>query len=352
MLPELTTKEKIIKTRRTVKRQKNAFRITEKIASKDHNNLYITSSFFKDKNKYEAFCAFYAVMRLVDDRIDNLPLSVKQNEVSLKNELKVVDAWEQVVISCYHGTYPTAVYLEGCEFVEVAAVCESLIAAFKNFPVSILLWTNFFKAMQSDLVSGEFKRWSDFLEYAEGATVAPTTIYLYLIASHRNNVYNSYELPEGFNLIKCGHYLGIFAYLGHIIRDLSEDIKSALTRLCITREDMNVHDVTPEILQRDALKNQASLATNGLVIDILQRARRYLLRAKTYVAQVQDLLESDGHFILELIITMYERIISKIESTGYDPMAGRHLLSKKEKADIIRQIAARTEFILPKLSIL
>ena len=67
---------------------------------------------------------------------------------------------------------------------------------------------------------------------------------------------------------------------------------------------MNVHDVTPETLKTDALKNQASLATNGLVIDLLQRARRYLLRGKAYVAQVQDLLESDGHFILELIITM------------------------------------------------
>jgi phytoene/squalene synthetase len=90
MLPELNTKEKLRKTRKTVKLQKKAYKVTEAIASKDHNNLYITSLFFKDRLKYKAFCAFYAVMRIVDDRIDNLPLSIKQNEESCKRELKVV----------------------------------------------------------------------------------------------------------------------------------------------------------------------------------------------------------------------------------------------------------------------
>ena len=145
MLSELNTKEKLRKTRRTVKRQKKAYRVTEAIASRDHNNLYITSSFFKDRNKYKAFCAFYAVMRIVDDRIDNLPHSVKQTEKSLKRELRVVDAWEQVVISCYHDNQPTNSQFEPCDFSEVEAICESLIEAFRNFPIPIQLWTNFFK---------------------------------------------------------------------------------------------------------------------------------------------------------------------------------------------------------------
>ena len=346
MLPALNTKEKLRKTKRTVIQQKNTYRVAEKIASKDHNNLYITSSFFKDRNKYEAFCAFYAVMRIVDDRIDNLPLSVKQNEESLKNELKVVNSWEKVVISCYRGTFPTSAQFESCEFTGVEAVCESLIAAFKNFPVPIQLWTNFFKAMRSDLVAGEFEKWTDFLDYAEGASVAPTTIYLWLIAARRNHDKKCYYLPEGFNLIKCGHYLGIFAYLGHIIRDLAEDVKSAV-KLCITREDMNLHDVSLAMLGKEALKGQASLATNSLVKDILQRARRYLLRGRAYVAQVYDYLEYDSRFILESIISIYEKAIEKIESTGYDPMSKKHLLSRREKTKIVKSVAFQNGFPLP-----
>jgi phytoene synthase len=346
MLPELNTKEKLRKTGKSLKRQKRAYQVAEAITSRDHNNLYITSLFFKDRLKYKDFCAFYAVMRIVDDRIDNLPLSIKQNEETQKRELKVVDAWEQVVISCHQSIQPTDTQLEACDFTEVGEVCESLFAAFSNFPVPIQLWINFFEAMRSDIVAGEFERWTDFLAYAEGATVAPTTIYLYLIAARHNTEKNSYDLPAEFDLFKCGRYLGIFAYLGHIIRDLAEDIKSTV-RLCITREDMNMHNVSLEILKKDVLKNQASLATSGLVIDILQRARRYLLRGQAYVSQIKDFLENDSRFILELIITIYEQVIVKIESTDYDPMSKKHYLSRAEKTKIVKSVAFQNGFLLP-----
>jgi len=320
--------------------------VTETIASRDHNNLYITSLFFKDRMKYKAFCAFYAVMRIVDDRIDNLPLLIKQNEVLQKQELGVVDAWEHLVISCHQGIYPTATQLESSNFSEANAVCESVIEAFRNFHVPIQLWNNFFDAMRSDLVAGELECWSDFLEYAEGATVAPTTIYLYLITAQRNNEKNSYELPGGIDIIKSGRYLGVFAYLGHIIRDLSDDLNST-ARLCITREDMNAHDVRLEILRMEAVKKQASPATIGLIIDLLQRARRHLLRSRAYVSQIHEILDNDGRFILELIITMYERIIDKIESTGYDPLVKQHYLSRGEKTKIVKSVALKNGFLLP-----
>jgi phytoene/squalene synthetase len=251
------------------------------------------------------------------------------------------------VISCHRGIKPTDSQIEACDFTEAGEVCESLFTAFSNFPVPIKLWTNFFEAMRSDIVAGEFEHWSDFLAYSEGATVAPTTIYLYLITALHNEEKNAYELPVGFDIFKCGRYLGLFAYLGHIIRDLSEDINNAVTRLCITREDMNVHDVSPDILKREAMRGQAGLATSGLVIDILQRARRYLLRGRAYVAQVSDFLESDGRFILELIISIYEQVITKIESTGYDPMTKQHYLSTGEKTKIVHSVAVHTGFSLP-----
>jgi phytoene synthase len=347
MAPELNLKGKLRKTRRTVKRLIKANRVTEAIASRDHNNLYITSSFFKDRIKYKAFCAFYAVMRIVDDRIDNLPLFIKQNEDSQNRELEVVDAWEKLVKLCQQDIYPSISQLKASDFPEADAVCVSLIEAFRNFPLPIKLWTNFFKAMRSDLIAGELETWSEFLDYTEGATVAPTTIYLYLIAARRNNANNLYDLPIGFHLYKCGHYLGIFAYLGHILRDLAEDIKSTVARLCITREDMNAHDVSPEILRMDAVKKQASSATNGLVIDLSQRARRYLSRGRAYLSQLQEILDNDSRLILELIITMYECIIDKIESTGYDPMSNKHYLSRGEKTMIVKLVALQNGYRLP-----
>ena len=341
MIPQLNTKKSMLQTRKALKKQKKAYSVTEEIASRDHNNLYVTSSFFKDRLKYEAFCSFYSVMRIVDDRIDNLPKSVKLNEELRKRELDVVNAWEQIVISCSKGNRPSNYHLDACDFQESEAVCKSVITAFKYFPVPIGLWINFFQAMRSDLSTNELEKWSDFLSYSEGATVAPTSIYLYLITSQHNDEKNSYELPVGFDLIKCGRYLGIFAYLGHIIRDLSEDIKSSV-RLCITLDDLNLHDVSLKILRNDALKGRASLATQSLVKDILERAQKYLVLSQAYVAQVYDYLDNDCRFILELIISIYKLVIEKIVLADYDPMSKKHLLSTIEKTGIIKSVARRT----------
>ncbi|MEJ2495818.1 MAG: squalene/phytoene synthase family protein [Ignavibacteriaceae bacterium] len=316
MLTELKAKEKFRIRKRTEESQKRANCVTEEITSKDQNNLYITSSFFKDSIKYKAFCAYYAVMRIVDDRVDNLRLPVNRDKKLIDRELKVIDAWEQVIILCHLGIFPTAL--------------------------------NFFDAMRSDINAGEFECWSDFLTYAEGATVAPTTIYLLLIAARYNSANNVYELPTGFDLLRCGRYLGIFAYLGHIIRDLAEDIKYTTTRLCITREDMVEHNVTLEKLRNEAIKQNASSSTRKLVIEIIQRARNYLFKGRALTLQIQDFLELDCRFILELIVRMYERIIAKIESSDFNPMGKQHYLTRREKINLVYSVAADTGFSLPK----
>jgi len=327
-----------------------AHEVTEAIASRDRNNLYVTSSFFRDPIKYRAFCAYYALMRVVDDRIDNLPSPSSRCAELRKRELDVVAAWERVVRSSCRDIHPTASMLASCDFAEAEAVCESFIASYRVFPVPIRLWTNFFAAMRSDLVASEFVRWSDFLTYAEGATVAPTTIYLSLIVARRDVTMGSCEFPRGFDLYNCGRHLGLFAYLGHIIRDLAADITSTATRLCLVREDMLAHGVSPEILRSEALNRRASPATRRLVGQLLQRARRHLAQGRALVELIHGSLDSDCRFILELINSMYEHIIAKIESTGCDPMAKRHHLTQREQAEIVHQVAARTGFSLPNWS--
>jgi phytoene/squalene synthetase len=321
--------------------------VTEAIASKDRNNLYITSSFFRDPAKYRAFCAYYAVMRTVDDRIDQLFEQDRRSTARQQRDLEVVNAWEQAVRSCRDGVHPKASLLTRCDLPDAGAVCDSFIDTYRVFPVPAGLWTNFFSAMRSDLLEGEFIRWSDFLAYAEGATVAPTTIYLWLILARHHSEMDLYEIPQGLDWQACGRHLGIFAYLGHIIRDLAQDLTGKSARICIAREDMRRHGVTPEGLRKEASNGRASLATRGLVADLLERSRRHLAQGRALAQPAYGVLESDGRFILELIVTIYEHVIDKIERTGCDPMAGRHRLSRLEKAKIVRQVAVRTGFSLP-----
>lgn len=332
--------------------QSLAHKVTEAIASKDRNNLYITSSFFKDPIKYRAFCDYYAIMRIVDDRVDNLPSSNSRSAELMKRELSVVTSWERMIRSCCKSVYPSTSLLVSCDHNESEAIVESFVDSYRVFPVPMELWTNFFAAMRSDIVANELVHWTDFLTYAEGATVAPTTIYLLLIVAHRYDAKNSYEIPQEFDLYDCGRHLGLFAYLGHIIRDLATDIMETETRLCLTREDMLSHNVSKEMLKNEALNQKASKATRGLVKEMLHRARWHLAQGRALIKPIHYLLERDSKFILELVIAMYEQVILKIESNNYDPMTKRHHLTRQDKARILSQVAARLGFSSSECSVI
>lgn len=325
-----------------------AHKVTEAIAARDRNNLYVTSSFFRDPVKFRAFCAYYAVMRVVDDRIDNLPPPDRRGAELRARELGVVEAWERMVRSSCRGIRPTASLLESCDFAEAEAVCESFIASYRVLPVPIRLWRSFFAAMRSDIDGSEFGRWADFRAYAEGATVAPTTIYLALIAARRDATTDTWESLRAFDLYRAGRHLGLFAYLGHIVRDLAADLTCTGTRLCIAGEDMVAHGVSLEMLRSEAVDGRASPATRRLAGELLHRARWHLARGRSLTAPVLGLLDKDSRFILELIITMYERIVAKIEATGFDPMTRRHHLTRRDQAETVREVAARTSFRLPQ----
>ena len=76
--------------------------VAESIAAKDLNNLYRTSCFFADADRYQAFCGLYAIMRLVDDRIDN-QLAGGLDPEGVGRERRALDAWDRLVAAATAG---------------------------------------------------------------------------------------------------------------------------------------------------------------------------------------------------------------------------------------------------------
>ncbi len=320
------------------------YTVAEQIAARDLNNLYLTSRFFADPEKYRAFCAFYAVMRVVDDRVDDLPSRHGLSLQGRQREHDVLRAWEEAVCTSYEGQSQSPDTLVACQHGQAAPLLDAFAMSLGMFPVSRELWNNFFSAMHRDIDRARFDTWRDFLAYSEGASVAPTTIYLFLIASRRA-AGDVFRVPEGFDIIACGRHLGVFAYLAHVARDLAADLVTGEEGLLyLTREDMEKFGVTERSLLSDVAEGQASLPTRALIAALLQRARRRLARGREYLEDLAAELEIDCRFILELIVTMYERIVDKIESCDFDPMSGRHTLSAEEKELTAREVAALVGF--------
>lgn len=319
-----------------------SYAVAEAIAAKDQNNLYLVSRYFSDPEKYRAFCAFYAVMRLVDDRIDSIPSRTGLSPETRAFEHGVVDFWERAVEACWAGAAPVLAEIPEGLTADVPDLLHAFADASRRFPVPESLWRNFFVAMHRDLEAGRFATYRDFLDYTEGAAVAPTTIYLYLVASRSPAAGEPYRLPEGFDLIGSGRQLGIFAYLGHILRDLAADLATGKEGLLyLAADDLEAFGITEEMLFADLARREAGPELRALVSDLIRRAREFLQDGRSLLRVLDGNLTPDCAFILELIVTIYQEVIDRIVACSYDPLAGGHHLSGGDKKRIAFRLATR-----------
>jgi phytoene/squalene synthetase len=300
----------------------------ERIASHDRNNLYLTSCLFADPNRYGAFCAQYAVMRVIDDRVDAIPLTDGVPDRAAAAECATfLRDWR----AAYRAIDTRAEILQphGPDSVSLGL---SLRASLEKFPVPVILWRRFFDAMARDLRTRRFPTYRAFERYCEGASCSPTTIYLYLLASHPSPD-GIYTVPGDFPLMEAGRRLGRFAYLGHILRDLAEDTRLGLSYLA--DEDLARHRLTHQALRADADRGRSSAELRALVREITTRAKSELRLATVLLAPHWRTLAPDCARILRLIVRIYERVLERIEMREGEVMDGAHLLTAIERQELV-----------------
>jgi phytoene/squalene synthetase len=327
-------------------RLNHAATVAEEIASRDNNNLYRTSRFFRDGERYRAFCAYYAIMRVVDDRIDSLPSRAALTNDERAIEHRILASWRQAVVACTKGEFPDfgSSLEEALDHPQAEDLLIVLVDAFQRFPVPIDFWNNFFDAMAWDLDRQRFATYAEFLQYTEGATVAPTTIYLYLLVAQKQSD-GRYQSPPGFDLFQCGRALGRFAYLGHILRDLPEDLETGKEGvLFLAADDMRRFHLTEAKLFADLAAGRSGEALRKLTAELVRRGRHALGEGLGYLDALKGRLESDCAFILRLIIAIYGEVLNKIEKTDYNLLAREHRLTDDEKNRIVIEIAQQTGF--------
>lgn len=313
--------------------------VAEAVAAKDLNNLYRTSCYFADSERYVAFCALYAVMRIVDDRIDDvLARGCIPDEAN--RERGVLDAWQRLITALLEGEPPDDHDITLSTEPRARQLLDAFSKAYRQFPVDRKLWRNFFSAMREDLQRTRFQAYQGFLEYATGATVAPTTVYLYLLAAERGSD-GVFRVPRGFDLDRCGHTLGLFAYIVHVLRDIRQDLSTGDKGLLyLAADDMARHGVSEAMLFADLASGSASPPVRSLVRDLVERARTMLKAGRETAQALEGRLSPDRAFVLELIIRIYAQTIDKIVSCAYDTMTNRHRLTDAEKEHLALEVAA------------
>jgi phytoene synthase len=330
---------------------REAYSLAESIAARDLNNLYLTSRFFADPHRFRAFCVFYAIMRLVDDRVDELCARRGVPEEERERVAAEVERWRRAIEGAYREgggvEVPRVPVLEDGDDPDAGrALLEAFMDSNARFRVPHALWRNFFAAMRRDLEDERFATYEEFLEYAEGATVAPTTIYLVLLASEVP-ADGPYEPPPGFDFVGCGRHLGLFAYLTHILRDLPQDLAAGERGLLyLAGDDMARFGVTEKTLRRDLARGAAGRGLRELLAELGGRAWGHLEAGRALLDALEGRLTADCAFILELIVAIYEEALGRIAAVEFDPFPERHRLGLLAKKEIVVRTARRVGFPL------
>ena len=195
----------------------------------DHPNILIAAAFW-DEDRYLAAKTCYKYMRAIDDLIDchkSVHTVIAENEK--KQFMESVQSWiamardQEVTIRLSH----------------------ELLDTIRKFHIPLWPLEAFAKSMIYDIDHTGFQPLDDFIEYSQGASVAPASIFVHLNGLTRHG--DEY-LPPAFDVKSAATPCAIFSYLVHIIRDFQKD---QLNNLNYFADD---HDGPKRILHPSDLK--------------------------------------------------------------------------------------------------
>ena len=258
----------------------------------DHPNILIAASFW-DYDRYCAAKTCYRFMRKIDDLIDNHKAANKSiAPEERKAFLTDVGQWlKMVVIS------------DDCNPEK-----EALIKTVERFMIPLWTLESFARSMIYDINNDGFRSLEDFMEYSQGASVAPASIFVHL--SGLKQAGDGYREPE-FDVRKAATPCAIFSYLVHIIRDFQKD---QLNNLNYFADDLvRKNGLSRQDLNDIAHGSQVTGGFRNLIRECRAIADKYRMDTIETMKRIGPLMEPSYRVSLEIIFSLYLMVFEKID---------------------------------------
>jgi phytoene/squalene synthetase len=258
----------------------------------DHPNILIAANFWDS----ERFCAAkicYKFMRAIDDQIDNHKeknklIAVKERK---KFEANVEDWLRMIIIS------------KDCNPLQ-----GELIETIKKFRIPLWPMEAFAKSMIYDINNDGFPTLNAFLEYADGASVAPASIFVHLNGISEKN--GNYEIPP-FDVKWAATPCAIFSYLVHIIRDFQKD---QLNNLSYFADDLIIKNkLTRQNLREFAEGKPVDVNFRNLINHYYLLADKYQKITYNVIREIRPQLEPRYQLSLDIIFNLYLMVFERID---------------------------------------
>jgi phytoene/squalene synthetase len=258
----------------------------------DHPNILIAANFW-DNDRYCAARACYRFMRAIDDLIDNHKAANKMiTPGERKDFVADVNEWLKMVIDS-----------EDCN-PEKAELNKTI----EKFHIPLWPLEAFARSMLYDIDNDGFASLQAFIDYAQGASVAPASVFVHLSGLKSMD---GHFLDPAFDVKEAATPCAIFSYLVHIIRDFQKD---QLNNLSYFADDI----IRQNGLTRQDLKNIASgspvpIGFRNIIREYHALADKYRKQTREVIEKIGPLMEPCYRLSLEIIFSLYLMVFERID---------------------------------------
>ncbi|MHB8301216.1 MAG: phytoene/squalene synthase family protein [Acidobacteriaceae bacterium] len=286
-----------------------AYQACEAIARREAKNFYYAFRVLP-KAKREAMCAVYAFMRHADDLADEEDLPREQR---LLNTQKWVEQWHRAAHGEHTGN-PVFIALRDAQ---------------QRFHVETDLLDQLVQGTMMDLTAPMEPLSVADREFAVYRTFDDLYRYCYYVASVVGLVcIRIFGYTDG-DAEKLAEQTGIAFQLTNILRDVREDADHG--RIYLPLEDLEKYNVTAEQLSHNRSERGLTPEERGLMEMEAARAHRYYAAAD----RLLPLIAPDGRAALWVLVSIYRRLLERIEAAQYEVFSGKIKVPTTEKLWIL-----------------
>jgi phytoene synthase len=242
---------------------------------KFHSKTFYLSSLFLSPEKKRAVWAVYAFCRTADEIIDRI--------APARERLEAIDAWERQLTAAYHGLTTDPIF---------SAFADSA----QRFGIPIQPGLDLLRGARMDVTIHRYETYEELREYC------------YLVASTVGLLVMPILGTLSPEATGYGVALGRAMQMTNILRDVGEDAR--MDRIYLPAEDLRRFGCTESGILEEVL-DERFVALMTFEID---RVRAMYLEAEPGIA----MLAPESRYTVRLALSLYRRILDRIEANEYD----------------------------------
>jgi phytoene/squalene synthetase len=248
---------------------------------------------FWDQDRYQAARVCYKYMRAIDDMIDCHKSTHGPIADSERIQfLSAVDEWLAMARDASAGRQDN----------------HELMKTIREFHIPVWPLEAFARSMVYDIDHNGFETIDSFITYAQGASVAPASIFVHLSGLRRNG--NQFS-PPPFDVRWAATPCAIFSYLVHIIRDFQKDQQNNLTYFA---DDAMVRNgITAGDLKEMGNGAPISAGFRAMIREYMEMADKYRNETNQVIREIWPSLEPRYRLSLQIIFNLYLMVFERID---------------------------------------